>query len=137
MLKKITSLFFLFSLSLTLAFIGPGTLPVHAQNVQNTISGLDNTAKVIPAFKSQTTKNFNTNFVASYAGRVIGIILSFIGVIFLGLMIYGGLMWMMAEGNEQKVGKAKDLITNAIIGLIIVFTAYAITAFLGQKFIQP
>jgi len=44
---------------------------------------------------------------------------------------------MMAEGNEQKVGKAKDLITNAIIGLIIVFTAYAITAFLGQKFIQP
>ena len=34
---------------------------------------------------------------------------------------------MMARGNEQEVEKAKSLIRNAIIGLVIVLAAYAIT----------
>jgi len=41
---------------------------------------------------------------------------------------------MTAQGNEQQVTKAKDLITNSIIGLIIVLAAYAITAFISLKF---
>lgn len=44
-------------------------------------------------------------------------------------MIIGGVMWMTASGNEQHVEKAKSLITNAVIGMIIVFSAYAITYF--------
>jgi hypothetical protein len=28
-------------------------------------------------------------------------------------------MWMTAQGNEQKVTKAKDLLINSIVGLII------------------
>lgn len=58
---------------------------------------------------------------------VIRIALSFVGVIFLVLMIYGGYLWMMARGNEDQVTKAKNLITAAIIGLIIVIAAYAIS----------
>lgn len=66
------------------------------------------------------------------AGQIIGIVLSFIGVIFLILMIYAGIMWMTAAGNDQQVTKAKDLMINAVIGLIIVFAAYAITAYVGD-----
>ncbi|MCX6797945.1 MAG: pilin [Candidatus Falkowbacteria bacterium] len=66
------------------------------------------------------------------AGQIIGVVLSFIGVIFLILMIYAGIMWMTAAGNEQQVSKAKDLLVNAIIGLVIVFAAYAITAYIGD-----
>lgn len=65
-------------------------------------------------------------------GMIIGAVLSFLGVIFLILMIYGGYQWMTAAGDEQKVTKAKDLIRNAIIGLIVVLAAYAITAFMGE-----
>jgi len=61
------------------------------------------------------------------AGAVITIILSLIGVIFLVLMIYGGFIWMMARGNEQEVEKAKQIIQNSIIGLVIVLAAYAIS----------
>jgi cbb3-type cytochrome oxidase subunit 3 len=60
-------------------------------------------------------------------GEIIQAFLSFLGVIFLVLMIYGGYAWMMARGNEQEVVKAKNIITNAIIGLVIVLAAYAIT----------
>ena len=65
----------------------------------------------------------------AYVSRIIAIILSILGVIFLGLTIYGGIVWMTAQGNQEKVSKAKELITEAIIGLIIVIAAYAITYF--------
>ena len=56
-------------------------------------------------------------------------VLSLLGVVFLMLMVYGGYLWMTARGNEQDVEKAKGLITSAIIGLIIVIGAYAISWF--------
>lgn len=70
-----------------------------------------------------------------YISRVINIILSVLGVLFLILMIYGGLIWMTAAGNEEKATKAKELITEALIGLIIVLAAYAITFFIVNRLI--
>jgi hypothetical protein len=66
--------------------------------------------------------------------QVIQIILSLLGVIFLAFMMYAGITWMMAEGDEQKVQKAKDMISESIIGLIIVAAAYAISYFLINYF---
>ncbi|HNX11265.1 MAG TPA: hypothetical protein PKI61_03935 [bacterium] len=60
--------------------------------------------------------------------------LSLLGVIFLILMIYGGISWMTAQGNDQKVSKAKDIIMNSITGLVIVAAAYAITYFVVKTF---
>lgn len=65
-----------------------------------------------------------------YAGRVIEIFFSVMGILFLFLMIYGGLIWMNARGQEQELTKAKSIIRNSIIGLIIVFSAYIITNFI-------
>jgi len=63
----------------------------------------------------------------------IGIFLSFLGVIFLILMIYGGYNWMTAAGDEKKIDKAKDTIRAAIIGLIIIVAAYAISIFVVSR----
>ncbi len=71
--------------------------------------------------------------MAKRIGSIIGVILSFVGILFLILMIYGGLIWMMARGNEQEVEKAKNIIISAVFGLIIILAAYAITAFIGEK----
>ena len=62
---------------------------------------------------------------------VISIALSLLGVIFLILTIYGGFIWMNSRGNDQDVEKAKTIIRNSIIGLLIVVVAYAITEFIG------
>src|SRR3989344_1918510 len=59
-------------------------------------------------------------------GQLIGVALSLLGVIFLILMIYGGFLWMTARGDGSQIDKAKGLMTAAIIGLIIVLSAYAI-----------
>lgn len=60
---------------------------------------------------------------------IIRIFLSIIGVIFMSLMVYGGYTWMTAMGDQSKAGKAKDLITAAVLGLIIIVAAYAISIF--------
>ena len=69
--------------------------------------------------------------ISTSVGTIIGAGLAFIGVLFFILMIYGGFLWMTAQGNEQQVEKAKNLIIAAIIGLVIVMSAYAITAYIG------
>lgn len=74
--------------------------------------------------------------ISSTIGKVVGAGLAFIGVIFFLLIIYGGLLWMTARGNEQQVTKAKDLIISAVIGLVIVLSAYAITRYVGGIFGQ-
>ena len=56
-------------------------------------------------------------------------LLSLLGVVFLGLTIYAGIMWMIAEGDEAKVEKAKKILTQSVIGLVIILAAYAISFF--------
>ena len=62
-------------------------------------------------------------------GLVINIALSLLGVIFLALIIYAGFEWMIARGDEAKVTKSKDIMKNAVIGLVIVLAAYVISYF--------
>lgn len=62
-------------------------------------------------------------------GQIVGAGLSLLGIIFLGLMLYGGFRWMTARGDTKMVTEAKDTITNAVIGIAIVVSAYAITDF--------
>jgi hypothetical protein len=78
--------------------------------------------------------SYNTSAAANTApfeivAKIINTLLSILGVFFVGLMIYGGYTWMTAEGKEQKATKAKDTITAAVIGLLIIVSAYAISYF--------
>lgn len=66
-------------------------------------------------------------------GRVLGGVLGLTGTIFFVLVVYAGLMWMTSAGNEESSTKAKKILTAAIIGLIIVLSAYAITTFVGNS----
>lgn len=66
-------------------------------------------------------------------GNIIKVFLSVLGVIFLILTIYAGFLWMSAGGDEDKVKKAKDILINATIGLIITLSAYAITSFIISR----
>lgn len=62
--------------------------------------------------------------------HVITPILSLVGVIFLVLMVYAGVLWMTAGGNSTQVEKAKNIMIAAVIGTIIIAAAYAITNFI-------
>jgi len=70
----------------------------------------------------------NSTSISTIAGTVIAAVLGLLGVIFVVLIIYAGIIWMTAQGDESKVEKAQTILRNSIIGLIVVFSAYAIYA---------
>lgn len=62
-------------------------------------------------------------------GTIINVFLSLCGIILLGLILYAGWLWMTAGGDAGKVEKAQKYIKNAVIGLIIIASAFAIVRF--------
>ncbi|HBU07323.1 MAG TPA: hypothetical protein DEB09_04550 [Candidatus Magasanikbacteria bacterium] len=62
-------------------------------------------------------------------GLVIQILLGTVGIFFLALMIYAGILWMTSHGEEEQVQKAQKIIRAAIIGTIVVVGSYALTNF--------
>ena len=67
-------------------------------------------------------------------GRVIGAVLAFVGVIFFALILWAGFGWMLAKGNEEEIKKAKDTIFAAVLGLMVILGAYAITNLVASIF---
>lgn len=63
-------------------------------------------------------------------GSIIRYALGLLGTIFLVLILYGGFLWMTAGGNEEKIGKAKKMLANSTVGLLIVILSYAIALFI-------
>jgi len=63
------------------------------------------------------------------AGKIIGVGLSALGVIFFVLVLYAGFKWMTAMGSSEKSEKAKEMLEAAGIGLVIILAAYAIARF--------
>ncbi len=71
-----------------------------------------------------------------YVGVIIKGALGAVGLVFFCLMVYGGLLWVTSRGNDDQVTKGKDTITAAMIGLAVVISAYAITAFVTDRMIN-
>lgn len=65
-------------------------------------------------------------------GRIIKNILGIVGSLALLMFVVGGLMWMLSAGNEQRVKKGKDILIWASLGLVIIFTSYAILKFVFE-----
>lgn len=81
------------------------------------------------AFGNKTTATTFTQFIAD----IINVFFGLLGTIFIILMVYGGYTWMTASGNSEKVTKAQNTLKVAIIGIIIIASAYAITYFIFAR----
>lgn len=63
-------------------------------------------------------------------------VLAFLGVLFIVLILYGGFTWMTAAGAEDRVAKAKKIISASIIGLAIVLVSYGIAYFITVQLLE-
>ena len=68
--------------------------------------------------------------------NVIKVVLGFLGTIAVVLIIVAGFQWMTAAGSEDKIAKAKKIMTAAVIGLVIVLMAYALSTFVINAIIS-
>jgi len=72
----------------------------------------------------------------SFIGDVIRGILGVVGSLALALFIYGGFLWMTAAGNAEQVAKGRNTLLWATLGLIIIFSSYALVRFVIYELIQ-
>jgi len=70
-----------------------------------------------------------TREVRDVATTVIQTLLGVLGILALVIILIGGFRWMTAAGNEENVATAKKTIAAGVIGLAVIFFAYAIVAF--------
>lgn len=89
-----------------------------------TTAGKANLGKVNSSGKAVESKD-----IAVLIGEIAQIFLIFLGVIFLVLFVYAGILWMTAAGNDEKISKSKSIMASAAIGLFFVLAASAITYF--------
>ncbi len=76
----------------------------------------------------------NTTTVGnSQVGRIVNLVLMIAGIVSVITVIVGGILYSISVGDSAKTAKAKDTIIYAVIGLIIVASAFAITNFIIGK----
>lgn len=115
---------------LTLPFFVFGQQTVINNNNQNPMSLLERVAT--GPYSSET----DSDTVMRTVGLIINIVLGLLSVIFLVLTIYSGIRWMTAQGNEEEVTKAKTILKQAIIGLIIVISSWGIWELIARLWLS-
>ena len=78
---------------------------------------------------SSNCGNYTLNDFVQLGVNVANWILGIVGSLALLFFIYGGLWMIISSGKSEEIQKAKTILTNAIIGLIIVFMSWVIINF--------
>ncbi len=77
-----------------------------------------------------TFAGFGTQNIKVIIENIVRIVLGFVGVVFIVLVLYGGLVWMTSAGEEDKIARAKKILVSATTGLVITLAAYALASFI-------
>lgn len=67
--------------------------------------------------------------IRTSVARIINVVLGLLGMISVVIVIYAGFKWMTSGGNEENAKAAQKILFAAVIGLIIILSAYAISRF--------
>ncbi|PIR12800.1 hypothetical protein COV49_04150 [Candidatus Falkowbacteria bacterium CG11_big_fil_rev_8_21_14_0_20_39_10] len=124
-MKRNYKILIVFMILAGLMFVSAAWAANPASPSTNSVSGLLKDAAGSAKYDTTPEKSDLVILV----GNVIQVFLSILGIIFMGLALYGGYLWMNARGNEEQVTKSKNLLRDAVIGLVIIVGAYAITYF--------
>lgn len=80
--------------------------------------------------EANVTTNVN---LYGYLALIIQTILGAIGIVILILIVYAGVLYLTASGNSEKIKKANGILFSAVLGLIVIFGAYSISAYVVNR----
>ena len=120
MKRRFAKLFTALSLSL---FLGIGAFGVHP----SITFAADVTTDSLESVGGET--GLSTTDPKIIIGNIIRVGLGIIGIVLVCFIVYGGFVWMTAAGRPDQVDKAKKILINAVIGLIIILMSWSIATF--------
>jgi len=64
--------------------------------------------------------------IKALALKIVNYFLTFLGIVVVLMIIYGGVTYIMAGGKQESVDNAKKIILYSLVGIIIVLLSFAI-----------
>ncbi|MDD2807266.1 MAG: hypothetical protein PHW95_01945 [Patescibacteria group bacterium] len=98
---------------------------ILASTATDVLEGVNNTAQQAGVSKGPAADKPTQN-LATIIGRIINYLFASVAVVFLTVILIGGVFWMESNGKEEQIQKAKTFILNGIFGLMVIFIAYAL-----------
>ena len=108
----------LFGGLLSLALVFFGVMPELAA-AQSLISPDDNISAVAGATGGEGN-------LRTLLQTILNFFLGFLGFVCVLMVIYGGVLYITAAGNEDNATKAKTILTYTAIGIILIFISFAL-----------
>lgn len=65
----------------------------------------------------------------SIVAVVIKIFMGILGIIYLTYTVHAGFVWMTSQGDTDKIERAKSTLTTGVVGMLVIFAAYAIVRY--------
>ncbi len=78
--------------------------------------------------------NLGNLTISSLISGLIRLTLVIVSLVFFAILVMGGIRWITSRGDKQAVEDARNQITHALIGLAIVFVAWALVRLIGNLF---
>lgn len=72
------------------------------------------------------TNPLGTTNIPEIIGKGVGVVMGLVGTIAFVVFVYGGFNWLTSAGNSEKIQKGMQAMLWAGIGIIVVFSSYAI-----------
>lgn len=82
---------------------------------------------------SQFSGLTNISFGGILSGAI-SLILVVAAIVFFFMLVIGGVRWILSGGDKGQTEAARSQITAALVGLVIVFAAWAIATLIGNLF---
>lgn len=112
LVKQILIVFGLMVGAITLATMLPAA---HA----GFITGEDNPANISAATGGEGS-------IRTLVLKIINFFLEFLGILAVIMVIYGGVTYVTAAGNDEAIGNAKKIILYSLVGIIVILLSFAI-----------
>ncbi|EKD56000.1 MAG: hypothetical protein ACD_58C00318G0001 [uncultured bacterium] len=81
---------------------------------------------------AEPTQGLTGGFETAFS-QVFDLVIIIAGIIFVVLFLVGGVMYLTSAGNEEASTKAKKLLIDAVVGLVIVAIAWVTGAYIIDK----
>lgn len=92
----------------------------------NLIAGADETTEITNPILGGLGQKTGVSFFQSFIPSLIGLALVIGVLIFFAILIMGAVQWISSGGDKEGLSSARGKITSAIIGIIILFSIFAI-----------
>jgi hypothetical protein len=100
--------------------------PAHAQSAQDFLN-----LRLFIDFSGSDNRIFQL------LGAILNFVLLIGGILAFFYAIQGGFAYLTSGGDATKAENGRKMITNAVIGIIIIFLSYAIISFVVNKIANP